>query len=80
MKLLAKNGDYCLYYAPDKVNRYAVYHIYSSSPSEDLKIIHMVAQSSIFSKRLKSYFTLQQVNTALAKVHAIRYANQKFKV
>ena len=79
MKTLAKNGEYTLIYDPKRVNRYMVYRTYPTSPSGDVKINQMVGQSSIFTKKLKSYFTQQQVQTAIAKVHAMKYVNCKFK-
>ena len=79
MKTLAKNGEYTLIYDPRRVNRYMVYRTYPTSPSGDVKINQMVGQSSVFTKKLKSYFTQQQVRTVIAKVHAINYVSRKFK-
>ena len=79
MKTLAKNGEYTLIYDPKRVNRYMVYRTYPTSPSGDVKINQMVGQSSVFTKKLKSYFTGQQIDTAIAKVYAIKYVNYKFK-
>ena len=73
MKTLIKNGDYILFYDPLKVNRYMVYKEVPMGMSKDLKMQHMVGQSSIFTKKLKSYFTKQQVGTAIAKVHVMKY-------
>lgn len=78
-KVLAKNGEYTLLYDSVRVNRYIVYRTCPSSPSRDLKINQMVGQSSVFTAKLKSYFTPQQVQTAIAKVHAIKYVGRKFK-
>ena len=79
MKTLAKNGEYTLIYDPKRVNRYMVYRTYPTSPSGDVKINQMVGQSSVFTKTLKSYFTKQQIDIAIAKVHAMKYVNCKFK-
>ena len=76
MKVIAVNGDYSLAYFPEKVNRYAVYKTSGMSPSGDLKLKTMVAQSSIFSKHIKSYFTPQQVQSATARVHGMKYAKK----
>ena len=78
-KVLAKNREYTLLYDSVRVNRYMVYRTCPSSPSEDLKINQMVGQSSVFTAKLKSYFTPQQVQTAIAKVHAAKYVGRKFK-
>ena len=78
-KVLAKNGEYTLLYDSARVNRYIVYRTCPSSPSGDLKINQMVGQSSVFTAKLKSYFTPQQVQTAIAKVHAAKYVGRKFK-
>ena len=80
MKLLAENNDYKLYYDPQAVNRYCVYHRTSPSPSGELKLDVMVAQSPNFTPKLKGYFTNLQVQTAIAKVHAMKYVNRKFKI
>lgn len=81
MKFLVKNpSNGCrLYYAPECVNRYMVLRKFSVSPSGDIKLDGMVAKSSSFTPKLKSYFTKQQVQTAIAKVHAMKYVNKKFK-
>lgn len=81
MKLLVENPDngYRLFYDPDRVNRYAVYKTVSMGLSNDLMLPTMVAQSSIFSPKIQSYFTKQQCNTARAKVHAIQYTSHRFK-
>ena len=79
MKTLIKNGEYTLLYDPLKVNRYMVYKEVPMGMSEDLKMQQMVGQSSVFTKKLKSYFTKQQVDTAIAKVYAMKYVNKKFK-
>ena len=79
MKLLAKNNDYELFYKPDVVNRYVVYHTSSMSPSDDLKLKTTIAQSLNFTKKIKSYFTKSQIDSAKAKVHAFNYVNRKFK-
>ena len=79
MKVLAKNGSYTLCYDPVRVNRYMVYCTYPTSPSGDIKLNQMICQSSAFTPKIKSYFTLQQVNTAIAKVHAMKYVSHKFK-
>ena len=74
MKLLVENNRFKLFYEPNRVNRYMVYKRYDGND-----FTTMVAQSSIFSKKLKSYFTTLQVNTAIAKVHAMKYVGNKFK-
>lgn len=79
MKTLAVNNDYKLLYDPSRVNCYMVYKEVPMGMSRDLKMQQMVAQSSIFTKKLKSYFTRQQVDTAIAKVHAMRYVSNRFK-
>ena len=79
MKTLAKNGEYTLIYDPKRVNRYMVYRTYPTSPSGDVKINQMVGQSSVFTKTLKSYFSRQQIDIAIAKVHAMKYVKYKFK-
>lgn len=78
--ILANNNGYVLAYEPAAVNRYAVYRGVSSSPSGDLKLYAMVAQSSILSKRIQSYFTKFDIDHAKAKVHAHDYVNNKFKL
>lgn len=75
MKTLAKNGEYTLVYIPNQVNCYRVYRTY---PSGDMNISKIVDMSSVFTKKLKSYFTQQQVRTVIAKVHAINYVSRKF--
>ena len=75
MKTLVKNGEYTLVYLPNQVNCYRVYHTYSSGGMNISKIVDM---SSVFTTRLKSYFTQQQVRTVIAKVHAIDYVSRKF--
>ena len=79
MKTLAVNGQYSLVYFPNRVNRYAVFHTTRMSPSNDLKLNTMVAQSSILSKKLKSYFTTFQITQAVNKVHDMDYVSRKFK-
>ena len=76
MKTLAKNGEYTLVYLPKQVNCYRVYRTY---PSEGTNISKIVDMSSVFTMRLKSYFTQQQVRVAIAKIHAINYVGRKFK-
>lgn len=79
MKLLVENDDYRLYYDPHAVNRYSVYNKTSMSPSGDIKPNVMIAQSPNFTSKLKSYFTNLQIQTAVAKVHAMKYVNGRFK-
>ena len=79
MKFLIKNNDYELFYKPEAVNRYVVYHTSSMSPSDDLKLKTSIAQSPNFTKKIKSYFTKAQVDSAIAIVHGLNYANKKFK-
>lgn len=79
MKTLAKNGNYTLVHFPQAVNQYAVYLTSPALPSGDLKLDTMVARSSVLSKKLKSFFTSVQIQDAVAKIHAIKYASKKFK-
>ena len=79
MKVLVENQGYKLCYTPDKLNRWIVYKSAPMGMSNDLKFEQMVAHSSVFTKKLKSYFTPQQCQTAIAKVHAMKYVNRKFK-
>lgn len=79
MKALAKNGNYTLVHFPQAVNQYAVYLISPASPSGGLKLDTMVARSPVLSKKLKSFFTPAQIQDAVAKINAIKYASKKFK-
>ena len=79
MKILAKRNGYMLAYRPSEVNRYAVYYTTSASPSGDLKLHTMVAQSSILSKKIQSYFTKPDIDHAKAQIHAASYVSRKFK-
>jgi hypothetical protein len=80
MKLLVKNNDYELFYKPETINRYIVYHTSSMSPSNDLTLKTAIAQSPNFTKKIKSYFTKTQVDSAIAIVHGFNYVNKKFKI
>ena len=80
MKVIAENGAYTLAYKPEAANRYVVYKTTSTSPSGDLKLHTEVAHASIMTKKIKSYFTKQQMLTARANVHAIDYCARKYKV
>ena len=76
MRILAKNGDYTLAYYPERVNRYVVY---KDVLMGKMKFWQTIIQSSNFTQKIKSYFTNQQINTAIAKVHAMKYVNRRFK-
>jgi hypothetical protein len=73
--ILAENNGHKLMYDASKVNCYIVYHIVPVSPSNELKLAQMVAQSSMLSKKIKSYFTHVQIQTAIVKMHAARYVS-----
>lgn len=73
-KPLVENENYILWYRPEMVNRFIVYTKASAA-----YFVQAVAQSPNFTKKLKSYFTPQQVNTALAKIHAIKHVSKRFK-
>ena len=79
MKIIAENNGFRLCFCPDKVNRYAVYKTCSMSPSSDLHYDMMFVQSPIMTSKIKSFFTKQQIQTAKAKVHGIKYT-RKFKI
>lgn len=81
MKCLVENpSNGCrLCYAPERVNRYMVYKKVPTSQSGDIKLDTMIAQSSSFTPKIKSYFTNQQVQTAIAKVRAMKYVSKRFK-
>ena len=81
MKCLVENpSNSCrLLYAPERVNRYIVYKKVPMNPSGDITLDTMVVQSSSFTPKIKSFFTNQQVQTAVAKIHAMKYVNKKFK-
>lgn len=73
MKILAENDNYRLCYFPDMVNCYHVYRIGSVSPSGEVTLPAMVAHAFIFTKKIKSYFTPEQINQARANVAAMKY-------
>ena len=79
MKTLIKNSDYTLCYVPTAVNRFIVFKRIPMGVSGELSMQQQIARSSIFSKKLKSYFTQQQIDTVVAKVHAMKYVGHKFK-
>ena len=78
-KTLMTNGDYSLLYDSARINRYILYKTYPASPSGDLKLNQMICQSSIFSQKIKSYFTEQQCQTVIAKIHAMKYMAKRFR-
>ena len=79
MKIIAENNGFKLCFCSDKVNRYAVYKTCGMSPSSDMHYDVMFAQSPIMTPKIKSFFTKQQIQTAKAKVHGMKYAS-KFKI
>lgn len=78
MKLLVENNDVKLCYDASAVNRFKVFKKVPVGISGELAFSQMLAQSSVFSKCLKSWFTESQVRTALARVHALKYV-KRFK-
>lgn len=79
MKLLVENGDVKLCYDASAVNRFKVFKKVPVGISKELTFSQMLAQSIVFSKSLKSYFTESQVRTALAKIYALKYTSRRFK-
>ncbi len=77
--VIAENGNYALTHDASKVNCYAVYSATPMSPSGELKIAQMLCQSSVFTPKMKSFFTQAQVDHAKARVHAMKYVSRKFK-
>ena len=72
MKTLATNGKYKLVYFSQAINRYAVYMDVNASESGELMFKQMVCWSPVFSKKIKSYFTKDQVQEAIAKVQFMK--------
>lgn len=77
MKTLIENGDVKLCYDPNAVKRFKVFKKVPMGISEELAFSQMLAQSSVFSKKLKSWFTKSQIQTVSAKVHALKYVAKK---
>ena len=78
MKTLIENSDVKLCYDASAVNRFKVFKKVPLGISGELAFSQMLAQSSVLSKKLKSWFTKSQIRTALAKIHALKYAAKKF--
>lgn len=79
MKTLIKNSDYTLCYVPTAVNRFIVFKRVPMGVSGELSMQQQVAQSPIFSKKIKSYFTASQVQNAIAIVRGMQYAAKKYR-
>ncbi len=77
MKTLVENGDVKLCYDASAVMRFKVFKKVPMGISGELAFSQMIAQSSVFSKKLKSWFTKSQIQTASAKVHALKYVAKK---
>lgn len=83
LKLLVESNDAKLCYDATAVNKLKVFKKGCSllvGSSGELASSEMLAQSRVFSKKLKSWFTRSQVETALAKLHALKYVRRRFKV
>lgn len=80
MKLLVESNDVKLCYDASAVNKFKVFKkVPVGISGEELAFSQMLAQSSVFSKKLKSWFTESQVRTALAKLHALKHTARRFK-